>query len=366
MPAPTFGVGGLVISYRNVVLAGIGHHLPSRVVASAEIEDRLGATLAKLRIPRGQLAAMTGIVERRWWSAGETLSAAAGVAAARAIEQGGITPPSIGALIYAGVCREQLEPATACVVADRIGVSPGAQVYDISNACLGVMNGILQIANLIELGQIDSGLVCSAETAQQIVELTIARLNAEPTMENFKTALATLTGGSGAGAVLLTRASDSDIRPRLVVAAVRQASEHHRLCRWGPDTGHPASAPMYMETHAIDVLEHGVKLAVETWADLMSGLAQQSLPGHGGGAAMIDKTVCHQVGSANRDAILRALRLDPQRDVVTYSQLGNMGTASLPVSASLAADQGFLRRGDRVAWLGIGSGLNCLMLGWDW
>lgn len=355
----------MFISYRNVVLAGLGHHLPSRIVTSTEIEDRIGATLAKLRIPRGQLAAMTGIIERRWWDFGETLSAAAGAAASRAIAQGGINPRSIGTLIYAGVCREQLEPATACMVADRVGVSAGAQVYDISNACLGVMNGILQVANLIELGQIESGLVCSAETAQQIVELTIARLNAEPTMENFKTALATLTGGSGAGAVLLSRRREDDRRPRLVAAAVRQASEHHRLCRWGPDTGHPASAPMYMETHAIDVLEHGVKLGVESWGELMAGLSQQPAA-RSGGAGVIDKTVCHQVGSANRDAILRALRLSPERDVVTYSQLGNMGTASLPVSASLAADQGFFEGGDRVAWLGIGSGLNCLMLGWDW
>ena len=44
-------------------------------------------------------------------------------------------------LIYAGVCREQYEPATACAVAANLGISPDATMYDLSNACLGVLNG---------------------------------------------------------------------------------------------------------------------------------------------------------------------------------------------------------------------------------
>jgi hypothetical protein len=33
---------------------------------------------------------------------------------------------------------------------------------------------------------------------------------------------------------------------------------------------------------------------------------------------------------------------------------------------ALGIEQGLLRKGDRVAMLGIGSGINCLMLGVDW
>ena len=43
-----------------------------------------------------------------------------------------------------------------------------------------------------------------------------------------------------------------------------------------------------------------------------------------------------------------------------------MGTVSLPLTAALAEDRGFLEPGDRVAFLGIGSGLNCMMLGVEW
>ena len=43
-----------------------------------------------------------------------------------------------------------------------------------------------------------------------------------------------------------------------------------------------------------------------------------------------------------------------------------MGTVSLPLTAALAEDRAFLEPGDRVAFLGIGSGLNCMMLGLEW
>jgi 3-oxoacyl-[acyl-carrier-protein] synthase-3 len=40
-----------------------------------------------------------------------------------------------------------------------------------------------------------------------------------------------------------------------------------------------------------------------------------------------------------------------------------MGTVSLPMTAALAEERQFLQPGHRVGFLGIGSGLNCLMLG---
>jgi 3-oxoacyl-[acyl-carrier-protein] synthase III len=43
-----------------------------------------------------------------------------------------------------------------------------------------------------------------------------------------------------------------------------------------------------------------------------------------------------------------------------------MGTVSLPLTAALAEENEFLNPGDRVGFLGIGSGLNCLMLGLVW
>ena len=83
----------------------------------------------------------------------------------------------------------------------------------------------------------------------------------------------------------------------------------------------------------------------------------------GWAADLVDKVICHQVGASHRDAILETLGIPVEKDFSTYPYLGNMGTVSLPLTAALAEEREFLRPGDRVGFLGIGSGLNCLMLG---
>ena len=119
-------------------------------------------------------------------------------------------------LIYGGVCRDNLEPATACAVSDGLGLGPETQIYDVSNACLGILNGMVQVANAIELGQIRAGLVVSCESARQIMDTTIERLLKTANMDVFKKTIATLTGGSGAVAVVLTDGALSAAGHRLL------------------------------------------------------------------------------------------------------------------------------------------------------
>jgi len=76
--------------------------------------------------------------------------------------------------------------------------------------------------------------------------------------------------------------------------------------------------------------------------------------------------ICHQVGSTHQKTILDALGISPEKDFVTYPFLGNIGTVSLPVTAAIASERGFLEKNDLVGFFGIGSGLNCMMLGLEW
>ena len=69
------------------------------------------------------------------------------------------------------------------------------------------------------------------------------------------------------------------------------------------------------------------------------------------------------MGGGHQEAILKALGVPREKDFPTYPFLGNIGTVSLPLTAGLADERGALEAGDRVGFLGIGSGLNCLMLG---
>jgi 3-oxoacyl-[acyl-carrier-protein] synthase-3 len=364
--------------YSRVYIDAIGYELAPVVVSTAEIESRLQPLYSKHRLPQGQLEAMTGIHERRWWQPDYSIADGAVAAARDALAGADIRPTDIDVLIYAGVCREQFEPATACHVAAALGVSSGAFVYDVSNACLGVLNGIVDVANRIELGQCRAGLVVACETARDINDLTIEQLVENPDLELFKSSLAALTGGSGAAAVLVTDGSFAVARRRkLIGGATQTAPQHFGLCRWGLEsidavvhrvmTSEPARRLMrggyglkhcvipFTATDAAAVLKFGVDLGLKTWTTFRDRL--------GWAADQVDKVVCHQVGAGHREAILRTLGIPAEKDFSTFPYLGNMGTVSLPLTAALAEEREFIRPGDRVGFLGIGSGLNCLMLG---
>ncbi len=345
--------------YSRVYIAATGYELAPVVVTSDSLEQRLQPAYSALHIAPGQLQALTGIKERRWWQPGQSLAVAAAKAGSKALQAGGVAARDLGAVLYASVCREQYEPATACQVAALLGVHGNAAVYDLSNACLGVLNGILELANRIELGQIRAGLVVACETSREINETMLHRLNSEPSMSLFTQSLATFTGGSGAAAVLVTDGSFSTLaQPRLIGGVHLAEPEHHELCRWGTE---PVSADVhrpYMKTDAVGVMNHGVRLGQRTW--------QAFCTETGLSAATIDRTICHQVGEAHQQLILQQIGIPPEKDFSTFPWLGNMGTVSLPLTAALAAERGHLRQGHQVAMLGIGSGLNCMMLAVDW
>ncbi len=348
------------MKYSKVYVETIGYELPSVVVTSREIEARLDPFYQDLKLSRGLLEALTGIFERRWWPEEYRLSDGAVAAAKKSLDASGMAIEDVGALVYTGVCREYLEPATACRVAHALGVQENTAVYDISNACLGMLSGIFDMANRIELGQIKAGLIVSCESAREIVDLTIDRVRRSKDMALFKECLATLTGGSGAAAVLL---SDGTVggrggRHALEGGVNLTNPEQHDLCRWGVSRKTGALHEEFMKTDAIGVLKHGVALGSRTW--------KVFLRNQGWTVSDVDKTICHQVASANQNAILKATGIAKEKDFTSYPFLGNMGTVSLPITAALAAERGFLQEGDRVAFLGIGSGLNCIMQGLVW
>jgi 3-oxoacyl-[acyl-carrier-protein] synthase-3 len=374
------------MKYSQVHIESIGYELPPVVISTAELESRLTPVYQALKMTPGQLELLTGINERRWWEPGYPLSHGAAAAARKALAAADLTAAEVDVLIYAGVCREQFEPATACAVAHELKLNPDAAIYDLSNACLGVLNGIVDIANRIELGQARAGLVVSAETAREINENVIDQMVRTKSVELFRECVATLTGGSGAVAVLVVSEELSREKRRKVLGGVTQnAPEYHALCRWGmksllPATihtvekvfGQQAGALVqkgidfglrhvmipFMETQAGEVLKYGVDLGLRTWKKFLGALGWKM--------DQLDKVICHQVGAGHRDAVLKALGIPPEKEFSTFEFLGNMGTVSLPLTAALAEEREFLQPGNRVGLLGIGSGLNCLMLGVEW
>src|SRR4051812_33435173 len=100
------------MKYTRAFIDSIGYELPPVVVTSSELEGRLGPLYEALRLPQGQLEALTGIVERRWWEPNYPLSQGAIAAARKALAASNVRPQDVQVLIYGAVCREQFEPAT--------------------------------------------------------------------------------------------------------------------------------------------------------------------------------------------------------------------------------------------------------------
>jgi len=344
--------------YSKVYLDSMGYELGPVVVTSEELEERLAPLYKKLNIPKGQIVEWTGIRERRWWEPGYPLSRGAAAAAKKALAASNVKPADIGALIYTSVFKTQFEPATACHIGAEIGIGSDAFICDINNACLAAVNGMMAIANQIELGQIRAGMVVSCETSRHINEITIKHLLENPRMDEFIYVVTPFTGGSGASAILLTDGSFSKPGRRLRGGAVCADPRYHDICRWEID---PLGDGKYQEmtkTDALAVLKHGEKLGGKTWRKFQDIL--------GWTAEDIDKTVCHQVARKNQEVMLKTMGIPPEKDFITYPFLGNIGSVSLPITAAIADERGFLQPGEKVVFGGIGSGLNCIILGWEW
>lgn len=64
--------------------------------------------------------------------------------------------------------------------------------------------------------------------------------------------------------------------------------------------------------------------------------------------------------------MLGSLELPIERDFCTYPWLGNTGSVALPITLAIAEEQKSIQPGDKVALLGIGSGINCIMTAVEW
>jgi 3-oxoacyl-[acyl-carrier-protein] synthase-3 len=108
-----------------------------------------------------------------------------------------------------------------------------------------------------------------------------------------------------------------------------------------------------MVTKTRELLMAGMELAVRTW-----GRAAEAL---GWTADAIDHFVVHQVSKVHTEQFAGILGIDLKKVFRLYPEFGNVGPAGVPIALSKLLESGKLHRGQRVAILGIGSGINCTM-----
>jgi 3-oxoacyl-[acyl-carrier-protein] synthase-3 len=331
--------------FTDVVLASLARADAPHRVSTAELEGRLSGNLGRLGLLPGTLEALSGIHARRFWDADTAPSTAATRAAEQALAMAGIDRARVGVLINTSVSRDYVEPSTACLVHGNLGLAPECLNFDLSNACLGFLNGMELVAQMIERGQVDYGLVVDGESSRYVVERTLERLAAsDASPQTLRDNIATLTLGSGAAAAVLTRSELAPEGHRFVGSVTLAASEHNHLCRGQVD---------WMRTDTTGLLAAGLELASRTFARAEDEL-EWSIDG-------LDHVVMHQVSRVHTEHLARALGIPLDRVPVIYPEHGNVGPASVPMTLAGAAAEGRVRRGQRVALMGIGSGLNCAM-----
>jgi len=221
--------------------------------------------------------------------------------------------------------------------------------FDIANACLGFIDGMHLVGNLIERGQIDFGLVVDGESSRTVVEATLARLSQDSCdAQMLRDQLATLTVGSGAAAMILahTRLAPGGIastagpvwpRPNTISSAGASSTSDHR--------------------HAQPVAPRRGAGAKDLGAGAKgSGLERR-----------IRRSIAlHQVSELHTQELARAVGFDLAKAFLIYPELGNVGPASVPMVLSKAVEAERVSPGDHVVLGGIGSGLNCTVAGVTW
>jgi 3-oxoacyl-[acyl-carrier-protein] synthase III len=336
--------------FEDVSIAALAHVDAPVRVTSAQLDASLSETYARLGMPAQLLESLTGVRARRFWQPGTRPSDGATLAGRKVIEQAGLDRDRVGLLINTSVCRDYVEPSVACFVHANLELPASCLNFDVTNACLGFLDGMAIAGNMIERRQIDFALIVDAESSREVVESTIGRMRRpDCDAQQLREQLATLTVGSGAVAMLLAR---SDLAPdghRFLGGVSVADTRHNRLCRGTADTG---------LTDTKNLLHHGVELAGRTWA-----LGQSELGWEG---SSVDLFALHQVSALHTQELSKALGFPISKTLLVYPEFGNVGPASVPLVLSKAAEAERLSKGDRVVLGGIGSGLNCSAMGVIW
>lgn len=333
----------------QIYIESIAYEAPPRIVASDQIEKRLSPLYERLNLPFGRLELMTGIKERKFW---EDPKEKPSLGAIRAAKKLGESLQKIDAIFYTGVCRDRLEPATAAYVHAGLNLSEKALVFDLSNACVGFLNGIFLAKEMMAARGIRRALIVASENGESLLENTIhTLLNAPLNRQSIKPYFANLTIGAGAAAIVIS------IGESLVKKSIGELKAFHyqndttsvHLCE-GEEIAIDGEVSHAMLTDSEALLKAGLSLAKNTWSAFIEK-CQKSI---------FNKILTHQVGKQHTLGLYETIGASIKDGFFTYPEWGNVGSVSLPLTLA-AYLENKKSQSESIALLGIGSGLTCMM-----
>jgi acyl-CoA:acyl-CoA alkyltransferase len=336
------------MGHSRVISTGV--YIPEQKVTSREILESFDSK-NQFDIPYDWLERTTGIKERRVAPESWFPSDMAIIAARDALERAAILPADIDVIIFAGVFRDHIEPASAHRVQNALGAKH-AIVFDVTNACHGFMNAIHLVDALIATGQARRGLVVTGEQSSLAVRRATEILRKTENREIFKGLAGGLTLGDAGAAMVLGPKLHPDTG--FMGFMLRSQGEHLGLCTYG-ERGNE-SVPVQTDMPTI------VKAHLQMHAEMYN----ESLRRLGWKMEEIQKFVAHQVG-------IKAFKMHSDYSGVpttlmsnTINVMGNLVTATIPVNLHQLAENKELEDGMKVFIAGAGSGLSISQAGLVW
>lgn len=339
----TYGVG-------HSRIISTGTYLPPDRLSSRDLMAMFGAR-ERFGLPLEWLERTTGIRERRFAPPDVRSSDLAAAAARDAMAFAGITAPEIDAILYCGVLRDHVEPATAHVVQERIGAR-NAIAFDVSNACLGFMNGLHLMDALIATGQVRRGLVVTGERGNHYIRKAVRALSELPEGADFSDLAAALTlGDAGAAAIVGPK---TDPEAGIMGFALQSQGQHNRLCVCGENG---EDTPLV--TRITEIVRETTKLV----GPLYRALMQERL---GWQPRELACYIPHQVGLRSVRKHAEVAQVPLTIIPVTVDHLGNIISATIPVNLSRLSRERKLAAGAKVYLSGTGSGISIAQAGMVW
>lgn len=323
----------------GVKIVAVGHHAPDGILTNEDLEKVLDTS-------DEWITTRTGMKRRHVASEDEATSDLAIAAARKALAKASLTPADIDCFIVATVTPDYPFPATACIVASRLGASDKA-AFDIEIACSGFIYGLTVASSLIRSGVYKRIMLIGAETLTKIVNRT-----------DRSTAI---LFGDGAGAVIL-EASQTDSFLSSELGSDGSRPELLRVYAGG--SRHPVTpaayeaGEQYMHMEGREVFKFAVtKMIDATDVALQKAQLQKT---------DVDWLIPHQANKRIIDAAAKYLDMPDEKVVVNIHEYGNTSAASIPIALSEAVEAGRIKDGDVIVFVGFGGGLSWGAVTWRW
>jgi 3-oxoacyl-(acyl-carrier-protein) synthase III len=342
----------------GVCISGVGAEIPDQVVTTTDLEQRV-RLCERFGVERGWLEQVTGVRERRWAEPHVQPSMLATRASRRALEDARLDPLLIDTLVYAGVTRDCLEPATANLVAEAIGAR-NARVFDLLNACNGLVDGIDVADSLIRTGKARRVLVSTGERASLAVDW-----QAE-TFDEMLRAVASLVVGDGGGALVVEQSDDPQRGLRAREFRSDATQWRHAIGGWFGDATHACERCGGILDRALRCDGPAfLRAAVALLQPTMEATMQRT----GWRYDELDLVFCHQPTKHFVEHVLA--HLDDAAPVArkvwaTAARFGNTSTMSLPLAMAEARAAGRLSPGSKILVIAPSSGVSAAAMTMVW